>query len=84
MYPELIVILFVCREEVAKHNKEEDAWIIIDNTVYDVTGYVEIHPGGDTILNNVGGDSTEGFHGEQHPATALDVLQNYYIGDIKD
>lgn len=67
---------------MAKHNKEEDAWIIIQNKVYDVTGYVEIHPGGDTILNQVGGDSTVGFQGEQHPATAWDVLQNYYIGDL--
>ena len=73
----------VCREEVALHNKETDAWIIIENKVYDVTGYVEIHPGGDTILNNVGRDSTVGFNGDQHPATALDVLQNYYIGDLK-
>lgn len=72
----------MCREEVAKHNKEEDAWIIIEGKVYDVSGYVELHPGGDTILNNVGGDSTEGFLGEQHPATAKDVLQNYYIGDL--
>ena len=31
--------------------------------VYDVTAYVEEHPGGDDILNNAGGDSTEGFFG---------------------
>lgn len=31
--------------------------------VYDVTPYVEEHPGGDAILNNAGGDSTEGFYG---------------------
>ncbi|RLM61411.1 hypothetical protein C2845_PM14G10390 [Panicum miliaceum] len=34
-----------------------------DGTVYDVTPYVEEHPGGDAILNNAGGDSTEGFFG---------------------
>ena len=37
--------------------------------MYDLTQYVDEHPGGDSILNNVGGDSTEGFHGPQHPAT---------------
>lgn len=31
--------------------------------VYDVTAYVEEHPGGDAILNNAGDDSTDGFFG---------------------
>jgi cytochrome b involved in lipid metabolism len=31
--------------------------------VYDVTPFVEEHPGGDAILNNAGGDSTVGFFG---------------------
>jgi cytochrome b involved in lipid metabolism len=31
--------------------------------VYDVTSYVEEHPGGDGILNYAGDDSTEGFFG---------------------
>lgn len=31
--------------------------------VYDVTSFVEEHPGGDAILNNAGADSTEGFFG---------------------
>jgi cytochrome b involved in lipid metabolism len=31
--------------------------------VYDVTSYVEEHPGGEAIMNNAGADSTEGFFG---------------------
>ena len=31
-------------EEVAKHNSYEDAWIIIRNEVFDVSGWAE-HPG---------------------------------------
>jgi hypothetical protein len=46
--------------EVAKHNKEDDAWIIVDGKVYDITYYATIHPGGDSILKNVGGDSSKG------------------------
>jgi cytochrome b involved in lipid metabolism len=45
---------------------------------------VDIHPGGDTILNNVGKDSTEGFNGPQHPISAIDVLATYLIGEIDD
>ena len=57
-------------------------WIIIDGKVYDVTEYVDIHPGGDAILRNAGGDSSVGFHGPQHPSSAVDILSKYHIGEI--
>lgn len=69
-------------DEVSKHNHREDAWIIVDNKVYDITDFIDMHPGGDTILNNVGGDSTVGFKGPQHPVNAWDVLNERYIGDL--
>lgn len=37
--------------------------------VYDVTAYIEHHPGGDAIFWHAGDDCTEGFHGIQHPPT---------------
>ncbi|KAA8544731.1 hypothetical protein F0562_019565 [Nyssa sinensis] len=40
------------------------AWVVGPATrVYDVTSYVEEHPGGDAILAHSGDDSTEGFFG---------------------
>ena len=45
------------KAQVAKHSSRDDAWIIVDGKVYDVTEYVDIHPGDDAILNYVGGDS---------------------------
>ncbi len=39
--------------QLAEHNKEGDAWLAIRGQVYDVTSWVNAHPGGkDTILLN--------------------------------
>lgn len=72
------------RAEIAKHNKIDDVWIIVDNKVYDVTDYVPEHVGGEAILNNAGGDSTEGFKGPQHPVSVWDVIALYHIGHVED
>ena len=72
------------RAEVAKHKTERDVWIILKNKVYDVTGYVEEHPGGLAILNNAGKDSTEGFYGPQHPDRVFDLIDDFHIGELAD
>lgn len=68
------------REEVAKHCTPDDLWLVIDGKVYDVTDYVKEHPGGDSILRNAGHDSSEGFHGPQHPPRVNDLVEDYRIG----
>lgn len=69
--------------EVSKHNTRDDCWIIIDDNVYNVTDYIDEHPGGDSIMNNAGGDATVGAHGPQHPPSMWDVLKLYYIGELQ-
>ncbi|KAJ9522261.1 hypothetical protein QJQ45_008090 [Haematococcus lacustris] len=76
------------REEVSQHNKRDDAWIIVkdkrsgDMKVYDVTEYVDEHPGGESILDHVGGEATDGFLGPQHPATVFVMVEEYLIGKL--
>ncbi|GMN50632.1 hypothetical protein TIFTF001_019780 [Ficus carica] len=71
------------KAQVSLHNKRTDCWIIIKDKVYDVTSYVEEHPGGDAILAHAGDDSTEGFYGPQHATRVFDMIDDFYIGDLK-
>ncbi|RVW76779.1 Cytochrome B5-like protein [Vitis vinifera] len=70
------------KAEISLHNKKTDCWIIIKDKVYDVTSYVEEHPGGDAILAHAGDDSTEGFFGPQHATRVFDMIDDFYIGDL--
>eukprot|EP01080_Neovahlkampfia_damariscottae_P002475 gene2475-3184_t len=72
------------KEQVLKHNSYEDAWLIIENKIYDVTEYTPEHPGGDLILTKVGQDSTVDYLEAKHPSYVSDMLEDFYIGDIKN
>jgi len=49
-------------EEVAKHNKKEDLWVVVKGVVLDLTNWLDEHPGGpQAILNFMGRDATEEF-----------------------
>ena len=70
--------------EVAQHNQIDSLWIILKGKVYDVTPYIEEHPGGSAIFRHGGQDSTEGFFGPQHPERVFDLIDDFYIGDLVD
>jgi flavocytochrome c len=49
-------------EEVAKHNKKEDLWVVVKGVVLDLTNWLNDHPGGpQALLNFMGRDATEEF-----------------------
>lgn len=49
-------------KEVSKHNDRDSCWIIVHGNVYDVTGFLDEHPGGSNIiLKYAGKDATEEY-----------------------
>lgn len=71
-------------QELAQHASEESAWIAVDGSVYDLTEFVDRHPGGrEILLLALGRDATNLFN-SYHPFTALPrkVLAKYRIGSL--
>lgn len=71
-------------EDVAKHNKPDDCWVVVNGQVLDVTDFLPDHPGGKkAILIYAGRDATEEFNMMHKP----DVVQKYapsaIIGTLK-
>ncbi|KAG8387334.1 hypothetical protein BUALT_Bualt02G0010700 [Buddleja alternifolia] len=69
--------------EVSEHNTNKDCWLVIDGKVYDVTKFLEDHPGGDEVLvSSTGKDATDDFEDVGHSATAKAMMEEFYVGDI--
>ncbi|KAH7026241.1 acyl-CoA dehydrogenase-like protein [Microdochium trichocladiopsis] len=71
------------RDEVAKHNTEDSVWFIVDAKVYDVTDFLDAHPGGEAVLRQVAGqDATSAFY-NLHRHEVLSKYDDLQIGTIK-
>lgn len=44
------------RAEVSEHKRSNDCWIIIEGRVYDVSGWLDKHPGGKRIIRHYAGE----------------------------
>eukprot|EP01083_Nonionella_stella_P082143 226708_1 len=77
-------------DEVAKHNKPDDCWLVIGNDatggpkVYDITTYLDDHPGGGEVMLDVSGqDADEFFEDIGHSNDAREELAKHMIGTLK-
>ena len=71
--------------EVSEHWMIDDCWIILFDRVYDVTEFLEEHPGGSYIMLESGGrDATLAFRGSRHTRDAYDMLDKYLIGVLPE
>ena len=55
-------------DEISQHNTKTDCWVVVDGVVYDMTDFLDDHPGGKRLpVKHSGKDVTEiwnSFHGE--------------------
>ncbi|HVM82521.1 MAG TPA: cytochrome b5-like heme/steroid binding domain-containing protein [Candidatus Binatia bacterium] len=75
--------------DVAAHGSAAGCWVIIDGQVYDLTGYIDVHPANPTtILQYCGKDGTRGWEtkgrNRPHSAEAQRLLERYLIGTVSD
>nr|ABK94544.1 unknown [Populus trichocarpa] len=69
--------------EVSAHNSPKDCWLVVEGRVYDVTKFLEDHPGGDDVLlSATGKDTTDDFEDVGHSSTARALMDEFYVGDI--
>merc|ERR1719387_983524 len=62
------------RDEVAKHNTMEDCWVVLNGHAYDMTDFLEDHPGGvGIIMKYAGRDASKSFN-PIHPKNIVDTL----------
>ncbi|XP_062442696.1 cytochrome b5 [Rhea pennata] len=70
-------------QEVARRNSRRESWLVIHGRVYDVTRFLEEHPGGEEVLlEQAGKDATESFEDVGHSTDAREMLKQYYVGEI--
>ncbi|KAG5325931.1 CYB5 protein, partial [Acromyrmex heyeri] len=72
------------RAEVEKHSEtSRDTWIIIHNNIYNVTSFLNEHPGGEEVLLEQNGqDATDAFEDIGHSTDARQIMESYKIGEL--
>ncbi|KAJ2016642.1 hypothetical protein H4218_005196 [Coemansia sp. IMI 209128] len=71
----------ISMDEVALHNKRTDCWMVIAGKVYNVTHYLEYHPGGKgELMRAAGRDGTDLFIKTHQWVNAESILRECMIG----
>ena len=70
--------------EVAKHNTASDCWTMIAKQAFDLTDWVNRHPGGSQVITALCGIDGDQAFVNQHGKTGepVDVLRGYWLGPI--
>ena len=69
------------KREVARHNKDNDLWLIVKGQVFNVTTFLNDHPGGAGIITINGGAVCQEFD-DIHSEHAHKMLHEYHMGEL--
>lgn len=72
--------------EIARHNDAQHGyWLVIDRVVYDLTEFIELHPGGRRVIQAYAGmDATHGFARAHYNRADVDAMrESYRIGMVR-
>lgn len=73
----------ICGTDHHQHTAEDDLWFIVDHKVYDVSDFIDAHPGGSVVLEQVAGqDATQAFY-NLHRHEVLQQYSSLCIGTIE-
>lgn len=76
------------QSEVQSHNNAKSCYVTRGSKVYDVTSFLDDHPGGgDLILEYAGRDISEILEDEishQHSEAAYEILEEYVVGFVSN
>jgi L-lactate dehydrogenase (cytochrome) len=70
--------------EIAKHNSKDSCWVIVNGKAYDVTDYLEKHPGGSAIILQYGGKDATAVYEPIHPPGTIEkaLPKDKHLGSV--
>lgn len=75
------MLVRVTRDELKCHSKRDDCWISLNGRVFNVTSYIDYHPGGvDEIMKSAGRDGTALFNKYHSWVNPERLLENCWVG----
>ncbi|GKU11942.1 unnamed protein product, partial [Fusarium langsethiae] len=70
--------------EIKQHNTADDCWIAVHSKVWDITHFINQHPGGpDVLLNLAGSDATDIYNDVHAPDIIEDLPSDKLIGFLE-
>lgn len=78
------IITAVSHSELAKHNKVDDCWLALRGRVYNITRYMDFHPGGrDELMRGAGKDATALFDSVHAWVNYEQLLSKCLVGPLR-